>query len=150
VNGVPEIEAEFIDQDNLNGLPTHLNHKPIIALNYQSYTENNKNDARFLSIGRAQYDNSSSSVKLWRSKNGKWSRQSEEIPIYRVADFTLMLTSTIEKVMDKKETPEFSSEIVSQEDITFLEDEIILNKECIVSSLKKLKSILNRIDLDKI
>jgi hypothetical protein len=59
-------------------------------------------------------------------------------------------TSTIEKVIEKNETPEFTAEIVSQEDLSFLEDEIILNKESIVCSLKKLKTILNRIDLEKI
>jgi hypothetical protein len=86
------------------GIPTHLKHKPIIAVN-----DYDKNDAQFkdntdvraLSIGIAQYDdynddaNKEISLKVWRHTGEKWSRQSEELPIHRCIDLNILFLDSL-------------------------------------------------------
>lgn len=77
-------------------IPTHLKHKPIIGIEkYQSH--DGKTDAESLSIGIAQYDSEDISAKVFRSSNGKWSRQSEEIPLYRLIDLCSLMLKAILK-----------------------------------------------------
>jgi len=71
-------------------LPRNLAHKPFYALHYQKfdgpYPEHT--DARWLSLGLSQWDSHDVSLKVLRydTKNKKWSRQSEELPLHRVID----------------------------------------------------------------
>jgi hypothetical protein len=54
-------------------------------------------DTKYLSVGRAQWryesdgDQSAISVKAWRRPNDRWSRESEEIPVHRQVDMTILL-----------------------------------------------------------
>ena len=50
----------------------------------------NNTDAKALSIGSAQYDSDEISLKVFRYI-GQWSRQSEELPIHRVLDLSILL-----------------------------------------------------------
>lgn len=130
-------------------VPTHLSHKPIIACDYQEY-RNTQDDAKFLSFGRAQYNKECASVKIFR-RNKKWSRQSEEVPIERVTDMTLMLVSTINRIYNEEDDGSILNEtVITPEDLSFLKSQIENNKEDIKKSLTELKSIINRIDLNKI
>lgn len=78
--------------------PDHLQHKPIIAV--EDYHKDKDgiyagdSDAKVLSIGRAQYDDEEFSAKVLRHKNGKWSRQSEELPLHRVLDLAILLVAS--------------------------------------------------------
>lgn len=76
-------------------IPRNLNHKPIIAVDYEAIDE--AGDAKFLSIGKAQWNNSDLSAKVFRydDANKKWSRQSEELPLWRVLDLAKLVIASI-------------------------------------------------------
>ncbi len=78
-------------------LPQHLDHKPVYALPYQSFDGiyAGDTDIRYISLGIAQYDGDSVSIKTMRHTGGKWSRQSEELPLHRPIDMTLFLAKVI-------------------------------------------------------
>jgi hypothetical protein len=48
-------------------------------------------DAKALSIGFAQYDEDEIAMKIWRHTGNRWSRQSEELPLHRNLDLTILL-----------------------------------------------------------
>ncbi len=78
-------------------IPANLKHKPvIISENYENidgrYAYNS--DAKGLSLGLAQWNDRGKvdiSAKVWRHTGGKWSRQSEELPIHRVLDLAILI-----------------------------------------------------------
>lgn len=78
-----------------NDIPKQLRHTPIYSVDYKSIDESG--DAEFLSIGRAQWeDRKDISVKVFRkTKSGRWSPQSEELPFWRVFDLAIMISSLI-------------------------------------------------------
>ena len=80
--------------------PTHLSHTPIVSWNDYDKEDGKfagNTDAMALSIGFAQYANKINdeekdiSLKVWRKPNERWSRQSEELPIHRNLDLTILL-----------------------------------------------------------
>jgi hypothetical protein len=78
--------------------PKHLSHQPIISVNdYDKIDAQyaNNTDALALSIGKAQYDNAQVSLKVWRYTGERWSRQSEELPIHRNLDLSILFLSAI-------------------------------------------------------
>lgn len=78
-------------------IPTHLKHKPVIvAENYSNIDGRTayKTDAQGLSLGLAQWNDRGKvdiSAKVWRHTGGKWSRQSEELPLHRVLDLAILV-----------------------------------------------------------
>lgn len=84
---------ELIVQYTMNS-PKYLNHKPLVSVNdydqidgqYRHHT-----DAKALSIGFAQYDEDEIAMKIWRHTGNRWSRQSEELPLHRNLDLTILL-----------------------------------------------------------
>ena len=76
-------------------IPTTLKHKPVIVSeNYENIDGRQAydTDAKGLSMGLAQWNDRGKvdiSAKVWRHTGGKWSRQSEELPIHRVLDAIL-------------------------------------------------------------
>lgn len=78
-------------------IPTHLKHKPVIvAENYANIDGRNAyhTDAQGLSLGLAQWNDRGKvdiSAKVWRHTGGKWSRQSEELPLHRVLDLAILV-----------------------------------------------------------
>ena len=78
-------------------IPTTLKHKPVIcAENYESIDGGSagRSDAKGLSLGLAQWNDRGRvdiSAKIWRHSGGKWSRQSEEMPMHRVLDLAIMI-----------------------------------------------------------
>jgi hypothetical protein len=78
-------------------IPTTLKHKPVIVVeNYGNvdgrYAYNT--DAKGLSLGLAQWNERGKvdiSAKVWRHTGGKWSRQSEELPLHRVLDLAILI-----------------------------------------------------------
>jgi hypothetical protein len=74
-------------------LPRHLAHQPVFALPYfnldGSYARDT--DCQFLSVGWAQYDAHDISAKALRYPEQRWSRQSEELPLHRLVDLTILL-----------------------------------------------------------
>ncbi len=78
-------------------VPLHLKHRPILALEEYEQADGHKagnSEAKGLSIGLAQWnseDSSEVSAKIWRHTGDKWSRQSEEMPLHRILDLTILV-----------------------------------------------------------
>ncbi len=81
-------------------IPTTLKHKPVIVSeDYDKVDGRNayKSDAKGLSLGLAQWNDRGKldiSAKVWRHTGGKWSRQSEELPMHRVLDLAILICRT--------------------------------------------------------
>lgn len=78
-------------------IPTTLKHKPVIVSeNYEQIDGRYayESDAKGLSLGLAQWNERGKvdiSAKVWRHTGGKWSRQSEELPLHRVLDLAILV-----------------------------------------------------------
>jgi hypothetical protein len=85
-------------------LPMHLDHKPIYALPYEKFDGMYAadTDIRYISIGLAQYDHDSISIKTMRHTGEKWTRQAEELPLHRPIDMTLFLAKALFDSADRK------------------------------------------------
>lgn len=81
-------------------VPVHLKHKPIYAINdYEAIdgTYKSASDVKGLSIGKAQWSDKRfvAAVKVWRRKNGRWSRQSEETTVTRALDMATLVVKVM-------------------------------------------------------
>lgn len=82
-------------------IPTTLKHKPVIVSeNYEQVDGRmaNHTDAKGLSLGLAQWNDRGKvdiSAKVWRYTGEKWSRQSEELPLHRVLDLSILICRTL-------------------------------------------------------
>jgi hypothetical protein len=78
-------------------IPTTLKHKPIVVSeNYEQVDGRfaRNTDAKGLSLGLAQWKDRGKidiSAKVWRYTGEKWSRQSEELPLHRVLDLSILI-----------------------------------------------------------
>ena len=73
-------------------------HKPIISVDDYDKIDGiyaNNTDAMALSLGVAQYDSDEISLKVWRHVNGSWSRMSEELPLHRNLDLSILFVKTL-------------------------------------------------------
>ena len=76
-------------------IPMDLKHKPVfIAEDYKKIDGRSayQGDAEGLSLGLAQWNDRGRvdvSAKIWRHTGGKWSRQSEEMPLHRLLDLAI-------------------------------------------------------------
>ncbi|MDE7412509.1 MAG: PD-(D/E)XK nuclease family protein [Muribaculaceae bacterium] len=107
---------------NIKNIPLHLSHKPVIGVDYGEVDNNSgAGDAKFLSIGHSTWDYDDISMKIFRMGDEKWSRQSEELPLWRVLDLALLLVArlTNQKSSLKEEVVDEESE---QELNDFLKD----------------------------
>src|SRR5579859_502846 len=81
-----------------------VKHAPIFLVPYAAhdgpYAGNT--DCLFLSLGWAQYDPRSASLKTLRYTGSKWSRQSEELPLHRVADLAILLVRALRHMAGPK------------------------------------------------
>lgn len=87
-------------------IPTSLKHKPVIVSeNYENIDGRYAydSDAKGLSLGLAQWNDRGKvdiSAKVWRHTGGKWSRQSEELPLHRVLDLAILVCRTKQHFQD--------------------------------------------------
>lgn len=78
-------------------IPTTLKHKPVIVCENYGNVDGKyayQSDAKGLSLGLAQWNDRGKldiSAKVWRHTGGKWSRQSEELPLHRVLDLAILI-----------------------------------------------------------
>lgn len=81
-------------------IPVSLKHKPVIVAKDYDRVDGRyagKTDAKGLSLGLAQWNDRGKveiSAKVWRHTGGKWSRQSEELPLHRVLDLAVLVCRT--------------------------------------------------------
>ena len=82
-------------------IPTTLKHKPVVVSeNYEQVDGRYAyhSDAKGLSLGLAQWNDRGKveiSAKVWRHTGGKWSRQSEELPLHRVLDLAILIIRSL-------------------------------------------------------
>lgn len=77
-------------------IPLHLKHKPIIGVNYETIDKAaGAGDAQYLSLGRAQWDPDDISAKVLRLSGDRWSRQNEELPLWRVLDLAILVIANL-------------------------------------------------------
>jgi hypothetical protein len=161
-------EVKYIDQDNVESepvqslkfterIPKHLAHKPIIACSMPEVavpgSVDASSDAKFISVGRAQYNKDEASVKVFRHTGGRWSRQSEEVPIYRISYMMQVFLAAIIRI--QAETPQLfqsdaNEEIVAPYDIEFLRIQFNEHRKDIIKGLESVQDLLSQINLDKI
>ncbi len=133
--------------------PKHLRHKPIISINdydvIDGLYEDKNSDAKALSIGHAQYDNEEISLKVWRHTGEKWSRQSEELPIHRNLDLTILFVASLSHEILNPQSirlkPNGKLTVDNPSDISKIKQYFEDNKEFIEPRLKELKQLLNEI-----
>lgn len=129
-------------------IPRHLKHQPIIAVdNYDKIDSKyaDLTDAKSLSIGQAQYDQDEISLKVWRYVNDKWSRQSEELPIHRNIDLSILFLASLMTDTDAKYSQSsLREEIVNEPSVHLITDYYDNHKEKLRPRLEELKSLLDR------
>ena len=104
---------------SIENIPRNRKHKPIIAVDYTPIDEKaGAGDAEFISIGKAQWNNEDISAKVFRVRSdGGGSRQSEELPLWRVLDLATLIISRL-----AGQESSLNESIVSQEDVSLLDD----------------------------
>ncbi|UCH11116.1 MAG: hypothetical protein JSU61_04290 [Fidelibacterota bacterium] len=93
-------------------IPTDLKHKPVMVSREYDRVDGRQtpaSDAKGLSLGLAQWNDRGKvdiSAKIWRHTGGKWSRQSEEMPLHRVLDLALLICRTRLYFANRYRTPD--------------------------------------------
>lgn len=81
-------------------IPADLKHKPVVVCeNYENIDGRQAygSEAKGLSLGLAQWNDRGRvdiSAKVWRHTGGKWSRQSEELPLHRALDLAILIAKS--------------------------------------------------------
>ena len=121
-----------------NELPLNLTHEPIVEVKYSDVDE--AGDARFLSLGKATWNNEDYSAKVWRwsDENEKWSRQSEELPLWRVLDLARLVIAAI-----KRTDSGMSENIINDKDFEALKEYLDDNIKLYIPRINELKRILD-------
>jgi len=73
--------------------PDHIGHTPVFLVPYFEHDPYSAGDtdAQFISVGWSQWDDEQPSAKVVRyAESGRWSRQSEELPLGRIVDLTIL------------------------------------------------------------
>lgn len=144
-------------------IPTHLKHIPLINLeNYDKIDgpHAKRSDAKGLSVGIAQWNGAGEaeiSAKVWRhtgdEKEGKWSRQSEELPVHRVFDLATLICSAMQYSANGDQLPTTSDFNVSLADgdadrarlIGVMKEQFAANKKHLDVSLDRLVDALKKL-----
>ncbi len=126
--------------------PEWLSHKPIISVDYEEH-DANAGDAKFLSLGKSTWNKEDYSAKVWRQVYGSdhWSRQSEELPLWRVLDLATLLVAVINKRSSSlKEFIQNSNELDSLR--AYIDD----NMELLAPKMNELRELLGETYLGQI
>ena len=139
------------------GLPVHLGHKPVLACDYQEINKAlgcpDYDDPKFISVGHAQWDADDLSVKIFRrGSSGRWSRQSEEVPVQRLPFMMAMLLAAIYRVQHPTEgkISLIGESVVAPQDLDLMKEQLKNWSVSLATGLKMVKDILNRIDLEQL
>ena len=153
-------EEKAMATHSTKNIPTHLTHKPVIGCNYDGVVNRvpgkyrDYTDARYISIGHAQYNREEASVKVMRHTGKKWSRQSEEVPIQRLPYMMIMLLAAIYKIQNPNENGPCSKyindEIVAPDGMRIIRSEVKNWANYLKDGIEGIKDLLSRIDVSKI
>lgn len=134
-----------------------LKHRPMFLLPYRNYDGPyaGNSDCLYLSLGWAQYDPRSASLKALRHTGEKWSRQSEELPTHRTVDAVILLAAAINSMAgDHLDTIHFQSGFFeNQSDGVLIQAGIEspdvfareITSDLIKRRLQKLRNLLNEL-----
>ena len=127
--------------------PKHLKHKPIISVNdYDEIDAQYKGstDVKALSIGKVQYNDVEISLKVWRHTGGKWSRMSEELPLHRNIDLSILLLGALITNKDSNYPGTLLREVVDDEvGVDLIKTYYKSNEKFLKPRLEELKNRLN-------
>lgn len=127
-------------------IPKHLTHKPIIVVeDYNDDYLEDYTDVKGLSLGFSTWDANDISVKIWRRPNNRWSRQSEELPIHRAIDLSILAISSA-LIKDGNSTVSISSlseKIVDKDNFDDVFEYFKTHKESITDRIKELNKLIN-------
>ncbi len=128
-------------------VPKKLSHKPIISVNHYDKIDGlyaNNTDTKALSIGKAQYDNEEISLKVWRRDDNGWKRGSEELPIHRNLDLSILfLSSLLTETSSKFPKSVLREDIVDIENMEIIKDYYENKKQFLKPRLQELQRLLN-------
>ena len=86
-----------MDDHNRKGCaPEGRTHHPVLTVDYQKIdADAGYGDALFMDIGKSTWNKEDFSAKIWRRtyNQGRWSRQSEELPLSRALDLAILISS---------------------------------------------------------
>ncbi|MBQ7644982.1 MAG: hypothetical protein IJS84_08160 [Spirochaetales bacterium] len=95
-------------------IPYNLKHRPIVGVDNYNLIDGSyipeETDAWSIDVGMAQWDPRDISAKVWRYGDGKWSRQSEELPLHRVLDLAILIAETVDQAPSAKVSGTFKGE----------------------------------------
>ena len=142
-------QRKFFFMKEQEKLPQHLKHKPIISVyNFKEIDASyaNKTDVKALSIGSAQWDSDQISLKVWRHTGVKWNRQSEELPIHRNLDLSILFLAALSTdVSDCYSKSNLGETVDNQEGVQDIKAFYKENEKFIKPRLKELKRLLDEI-----
>jgi hypothetical protein len=130
--------------------PLGRTHQPVVTTSeYRTVDDQEdfgrRTDVRALSLGRAQWDPNEFSAKVWRHVNGRWSRQSEELPLHRALDLAILVTSSmIGEVIGNLPGHYLELEILQPEEMETLRNFIKDNKGILEERLWELRLLTNQ------
>lgn len=129
-------------------IPKNLTHKPIIVVEDYDKIDGyfaNDTDAKGLSLGQSTWDYNDISVKVWRHPDKRWSRQSEELPIHRVLDLSILALSSSLLIDSKKEKSisNLGEVIEEKEKFDLVKEYFIEHKDDLVQKVEELARVAN-------
>lgn len=141
--------------------PLSLKQKPIFMFPYEHFDslDAEKTDAKYLSIGLAQWRNDENpnplSIKVWRyaADKKKWSRLSEELPPHRIVDMCIFLIKTLymreePPILFPAGTFENQQEDFAVKKLQNIPEGAEIELNIVKERLNKLREIINQANLD--
>jgi hypothetical protein len=127
----------------------HLKHRAVISTKDYRYIDDpapgSVTDARALSLGLSTWDPNEISAKIWRHSGSQWKRSSEEMPLHRVLDCTIMIIAGILNARDNKlENYFLDLEILDKWEVTLVNDFLIKNKDVLGERLEEISLLLKK------
>jgi Family of unknown function (DUF6530) len=79
--------------------PDQIAHTPVYVMPYFAHDPGRENDtdAQFITLGWSQWDDDEPSAKVVRYSGKRWSRQSEELPLARLVDLTILTALAVDE-----------------------------------------------------
>lgn len=128
--------------------PLHLKHQAVVMLPYEAFDgpHARDTDAKYLSLGRAQWNDDEVSAKVWRFPDHKWSRLSEELPLHRLVDLCILTVKVLledqGRVVIPSGTFENQTEPVELARLADLPEDFEEQSERLRQRLRKLREVL--------
>jgi hypothetical protein len=82
-------------------LPLYLSHRPVVAMEYEPHDgpyAPKGSDAQWINGGFSTWNEAEMSLKVFRHTGTKWSRESEELPLWRPIDLVMLLVLMMEQI----------------------------------------------------